>query len=86
MEVIINGANEERFVQVFAGNLWQAQLVKGLLDANDVPCVINDETMGAVTSHYAPNVGDVFVVVNEADEAKALGVIEQNTIPDAPVE
>ena len=82
----MNGANEERFVQVFAGNLWQAQLVKGLLDANDVPCVINDETMGAVFSHYAPNVGDVFVVVNEADEAKALEVIEQNTIPDAPVE
>ena len=80
------GANDGKGVAVYAGTLWQAQLVKGLLDANAVPCVINDETMGAVTSHYAPNVGDVFVVVNEADEAKALEVIEQNTIPDAPVE
>ena len=82
----MNGANEEKFVQIYAGNLWQAQLVKGLLDANAVPCVINDETLGAVTSHYAPNVGDVYVVVNEADKERALEVIEQNTIPDAPVE
>ncbi len=82
----MNGANEEKFVQVYAGNLWQAQLVKGLLDANAVPCVINDETLGAVTSHYAPNVGDVYVVVNEADKERALEVIEQNTIPDTPVE
>lgn len=82
----MNGANEEKFVQVYAGNLWQAQLVKGLLDANAVPCVINDETLCAVTSYYAPNVGDVYVVVNEADKERALEVIEQNTIPDAPVE
>lgn len=82
----MNGANEEKFVQVYAGNLWQAQLVKGLLDANAVPCVINDETLGALTSHYAPNVGDVYVVVNEADKDRAFEVIEQNTIPDTPVE
>ena len=82
----MNGANEEKFVQVYAGNLWQAQLVKGLLDANAVPCVINDETLGALTSHYAPNVGDVYVVVNEADKDRALEVIEQNTIPDTPGE
>lgn len=82
----MNGANEERFVQVYAGNLWQAQLVKGLLDANAVPCVINDETLGAVTSHYAPNVGDVYVVVNEADKDRALEVIERNAIPETPGE
>ncbi len=80
----MNGANEEKLVQVFAGNLWQAQLVKGLLDANAVPCMINDETIGAVTSQYAPNVGDVYVIVTEEHEAEALRVIEENTIPDAP--
>ena len=80
----MNGANEEKLVQVFAGNLWQAQLVKGLLDANAIPCTLNDETIGAVTSSYAPNVGDVVVVVNEEDEKAALEVIEGNTIPEAP--
>ncbi len=74
--------NEERLVQVFAGNVWQAQLVKGLLDTNGIPCAINDETVGAVISQYAPNIGDVYVVVTEDNKAKALKVIKENTIPD----
>ena len=80
----MNGANEEKLVQVFAGNLWQAQLVKGLLDANAIPCTLNDDTIGAVTSSYAPNVGDVYIVVTEENEKIALKLIEENTIPDAP--
>lgn len=74
--------NEERLVQVFAGNVWQAQLVKGLLDTNGIPCAINDETVGAVISQYAPNIGDVYVVVTEENKEKALKVIKENTIPE----
>ena len=81
----MNGANEEKFVQVYAGNLWQAQLVKGLLDSNAVPCIIKDDTIGAVTSQYAPNVGDVYVIVAEEHEKQALKVIEENTIPETPL-
>lgn len=80
----MNGANEEKFVQVFTGNVWQAQLVKGLLDANAVPCMIKDETIGAVVSLYAPNIGDFYVIVAEEHEAQARKVIEESTIPDAP--
>ncbi len=78
----MSGKNEENLVQVFAGTLWQAELVKGLLDANAVPCAIRDETIGAVTSSYAGLDGDVVVIVNEEDEKRALTVIENNTIPD----
>lgn len=78
----MNSVNEERLVQVFAGNVWQAQLVKGLLDANGIPCAINDETVGAVISQYAPNIGDVYVVVTEENREKALKVIKENTIPE----
>ena len=82
----MNGANEERLVKVFEGNVWQAQLVKGLLDANAIPCMIKDETVGAVISQYAPNIGDVYVIVDQEHEAQALKIIEENTIPDAPQE
>ncbi len=78
----MNNVNEEKLVQVFAGNVWQAQLVKGLLDANGIPCAINDETVGAVISQYAPNIGDVYVVVTEENREKALKVIKENTIPE----
>lgn len=78
----MSGAKEEKLVQVFSGNLWQAELVKGLLDANAVPCVIIDESIGAVTSPYSSTAGDVLVAVDEEHEAAALKVIEENSIPE----
>ncbi|MBQ5644814.1 MAG: DUF2007 domain-containing protein [Bacteroidaceae bacterium] len=70
--------NKEKLVTVFAGTVWQAELIKGLLDANGIPCAIMDETIGAVTSSYAGLEGDVLVVVPEDEKAQALRVIEQN--------
>ncbi len=68
--------NKEKLVTVFAGTVWQAELKKGLLDANDIPCAIMDETIGAITSSYAGFEGEVLVVVNEEDEARALEIIK----------
>ena len=70
--------NNEKLVTVFAGTAWQAELIKGMLDANDIPCAIMDETIGAVTSSYAGLEGDVLVVVAEEEKARALEVIEKN--------
>lgn len=70
--------NKEKLVTVFAGTAWQAELIKGMLDANDIPCAIMDETIGAVTSSYAGLEGDVLVVVAEEEKARALEVIEKN--------
>ena len=70
--------NNEKLVTVFAGTAWQAERIKGMLDANDIPCAIMDETIGAVTSSYAGLEGDVLVVVAEEEKARALEVIEKN--------
>ena len=43
---------KEKLVEVYAGTLWQAEVVKGLLDANSIPCAVINETIGAVTSPY----------------------------------
>ena len=75
----MSGTGEERLVKVYNGTLWQAQLVKGLLDANSVDCMIVDETIGAVTSFYASlDGGEVYVVVNEKDEECALELIKKS--------
>ena len=66
-----------KLVEVYAGTLWQAEVVKGLLDANSIPCAVINETIGAVTSPYSPTSGDVVVVVEEKDEARAVEVIER---------
>ena len=68
---------KEKLVEVYAGTLWQAEVVKGLLDANSISCAVINETIGAVTSPYSPTSGDVIVVVEEKDKARAVEVIER---------
>ena len=71
--------NKDKLVTVFAGTVWQAELIKGMLDANGIPCAIMDETIGAVTSSYAGLEGDVLVVVTEEEKNRALEIIKQNS-------
>ena len=68
----------EKLVEVYAGTLWQAEVVKGLLDANAIPCAVINETIGAVTSPYSPTSGDVLIVVNEKDVSRAVEIIEHS--------
>ena len=75
----MNDANKEKLVTVFTGTVWQAELIKGLLDANDIPCAIMDETLGAITSSYAGFGKGVLVVVNEDEKENALELIKNNS-------
>ena len=77
-EVNMNDANKEKLVTVFTGTVWQAEIIKGLLDTNEIPCAVMDETIGAITSSYAGFGKGVLVVVNEEDEAKALELIKNS--------
>ena len=72
-------SSKEKLVVVYAGTLWQAEVIKGLLDANGVPCAMLDETIGAVTSPYSPTSGDVVVMVDECDRERAAALIEHGT-------
>ena len=68
-------STDGKLIEVYAGTLWQAEVVKGLLDANSIPCAMINETIGAVTSPYSPTSGDAVVVVDEKDKERALQVI-----------
>ena len=68
-------ANKEKLVTVFTGTVWQAELIRGVLETNNIPCAIMDETIGAITSSYSGMGKGVLVVVNEEDEEMALEVI-----------
>ena len=68
-------ANKEKLVTVFTGTVWQAELIRGVLETNNIPCAIMDETIGAITSSYSGMGKGVLVVVNEEDEEKALEII-----------
>lgn len=70
----------DSLVEVFRGNLWEAELVKGLLESAGVQAMIKDETLSAVTSPYANVGGRVLVMVNKEEEVYAKKVIAERKI------
>lgn len=75
---------QNHLVKVFNGNLWQAQLVQGMLEANHIVCMLENDTLSAVTSPYATLGGEVWVLVNDCDEEAALALIEENVLESNP--
>lgn len=71
-------SDDNKLMEAYAGSLWQAQIIKGLLDANGIVCMLEDDTLGAVTSPYSGFGGNVKVLVNEDELQEALDVIKEN--------
>lgn len=67
-------------VEVFKGTLWEAELIKGLLNSAGVEAMIKDETLSAVTSPYSTMGGQVLVMVNKEEEVYARKVVEHKKI------
>ena len=53
--------NNNAWMEVFSGEAFEAEVVKGLLEANGIRCIMEDHTMSALTSHYNGIGGDVAV-------------------------
>ncbi len=67
-----------RLVEVFTGDLWEAEVIKGLLESEGIISMVKDETLGVVTGYYLNTGKGVKVLVNEEDEQRAKSVIEEN--------
>ncbi|MBQ4622460.1 MAG: DUF2007 domain-containing protein [Bacteroidaceae bacterium] len=61
--------------EVFEGSLWEAELIKGLLQTENVDCMLRDETLGAVTSPYLTSGGNVKILVNDEDYQRASRIV-----------
>ncbi len=67
----------DSLVEVYRGDLWEAELIKGMLEANGVQVMIKDETLGLVTAPYVNNGGGVVVLVNKEEQAFAEKIMEE---------
>mgnify|MGYP000704235984 CR=1 FL=1 len=43
-------------IEVFSGSPWEAEIIKGLLESNDIRCVIKDGIMGIFSPYISPAV------------------------------
>lgn len=69
--------NYDALVEVFRGNLWEAELVKGLLESAGVQAMIKDQSLSAVISPYSGMGGEVLVMVNKEEEVYAKKVVAE---------
>ena len=64
--------DKSKLIEVFQGSLWEAQLVKSLLENNDIESTLKD---GMVVNIVLPETAvDIAVLVNEANYEAAMEV------------
>ena len=65
--------DKSKLIEVFQGSLWEAQLVKSLLENNDIESTLKD---GMVVNIVLPETAvDIAVLVNEANYEAAMEVV-----------
>ncbi|HBO05595.1 MULTISPECIES: DUF2007-related protein [Bacteroides] len=67
--------DKSKLIEVFQGSLWEAQLVKSLLENNDIESTLKD---GMVVNIVLPETAvDIAVLVNEANYEAAMEVVRE---------
>ena len=71
--------NDIKAVEVFAGNNWEAGIVKSLLENAEIDVFVQDEIRGTFAPWHtsAGGTSPIRLVVSSEDEAKAREVVSQ---------
>jgi len=66
-------------VEVFAGNTWQAEMVKSILADNDIDSYLRDEIIGTLSPWWAApgGAGSVKIEVSRLDFDKAKAIVAE---------
>jgi hypothetical protein len=66
-------------VEVYSGSIWEAELVKSLLESAEIEAFLKDENIGTIAPWYAAGggAGSVKVVVSSADYEAARKIVEE---------
>ena len=60
-----------RAIEVFSGSPWEAEIIKGLLESNNIRCVIQHGIMGTLAPYIAPAVS-ILVTEDQYEAATEL--------------
>lgn len=66
--------DNSRTIEIFKGSPWEVELIKGLLERNNIVCVLKDGIMGTLAPYLAP---DVAILVHERDYEAAMVIIRE---------
>jgi hypothetical protein len=71
--------NEIEPVEIFSGTIWEAGLVRSLLENLEIETFLRDENTGAMAPWYTAGggAGAVKVIVSNLDEEKAREIVAE---------
>lgn len=67
--------NNEDLVLLFSGAPFEAEVIRGMLEANGIRCIVEDHT-SLITSYYSGVGGDMRVLVSPEDAEEAQRLME----------
>ena len=67
-------------IEVFSGSPWEAEIIKGLLESNNIRCVIKDGIMGTLAPYIAPAIS---ILVTEEEYEAATELIRSRDEKDS---
>lgn len=70
----MNKTDQSKSVEVFSGSSWEAEIIKGLLESNDIRSVVKDGILGTLAPYIAPAVS---LLVTEEDYEEAQKIINE---------
>lgn len=65
---------DEAWIKVFSGEPFEAEVIRGMLEANGICCITEDHT-SLLTSYYSGVGGDMRILVAPADAEMAQRLI-----------
>ncbi len=70
---------EIKSVEIFNGAIWQAQMVKNLLENAGIEAFLQDEVIGSLNFPWASSggAGVVKLMISNVDYEKALPIVEE---------
>jgi hypothetical protein len=75
----MNTEDEIEPVEIFAGTTWQAEMVKSLLENQEIEAFLKDEIIGTLSPWWtaAGGVGSVKVIVSSVDFERAKVIADE---------
>ena len=65
-------------------NPFEAHVIRGKLESNDIPCFLYDENTFRAMSHLSLAISGIRVMVRSEDYNKAAEILDDKTIAEIP--
>ncbi len=87
-KIIMKEENQIELIEIFSGSAIQAEIVKSILNDNEIEAFLKDEYMGTLAPWYAApgGAGSVKVVISSLDYPQAKIIVDQYQEPKTKID